>query len=41
LASTVWGRLSPKDLVAWVLEDGLPVRVQLHKIIWGVDAQGA
>src|SRR5271170_2413669 len=37
LASTVWGKLSPKSLVDWVLEDGLPVRVQvqLHKIIWG------
>ncbi len=42
LASTVWGRLSPKSLVDWVLEDGLPVRVQvqLHKIIWGAEAQG-
>ncbi len=36
LASTVFGKLSPKDLVAWVLEDKLPVRVQLqmHKYIW-------
>lgn len=42
LASTVWGHLAPKDLVAWVLEDGLPVRVQLqlHKVIWGAEAQG-
>jgi 7-carboxy-7-deazaguanine synthase len=42
LASTVWGKLSPKDLVDWVLEDGLTVRVQvqLHKIIWGADTQG-
>lgn len=42
LASPVWGRLAPRDLVAWVLEDRLPVRVQvqLHKIIWGADAQG-
>ncbi len=42
LASTVWGALAPRDLVAWVLEDELPVRVQvqLHKIIWGRDAQG-
>jgi 7-carboxy-7-deazaguanine synthase len=42
LASTVWGSLAPKDLVAWVLEDALPVRVQvqLHKIIWGAQAQG-
>ncbi|HVY48691.1 MAG TPA: radical SAM protein [Minicystis sp.] len=42
LASCVFGRLSPRDLVAWVLEDALPVRVQLqmHKVIWGADAQG-
>ena len=42
LASTVWGKLAPRDLVAWVLEDALPVRVQvqLHKIIWGSEAQG-
>jgi 7-carboxy-7-deazaguanine synthase len=42
LASPVWGRLSSKDLVGWVLADALPVRVniQLHKIIWGSDAQG-
>jgi len=42
LASTVFGRLAVKDLVAWVLEDALPVRVQLqmHKLIWGEHAQG-
>jgi 7-carboxy-7-deazaguanine synthase len=42
LASTVFGRLPHKDLVAWVLEDRLPVRVQLqmHKIIWSPDAVG-
>jgi 7-carboxy-7-deazaguanine synthase len=42
LASTVFGRLLPRDLVAWVLEDALPVRVQLqmHKYIWASDAQG-
>jgi 7-carboxy-7-deazaguanine synthase len=42
LASTVWGRLPSRDLVAWVLEDALPVRiqVQLHKVIWGAQAQG-
>lgn len=42
LASTVFGRLAPRDLVAWVLEDNLPVRVQLqlHKYIWSPDAQG-
>jgi 7-carboxy-7-deazaguanine synthase len=42
LASTVFGRLAPRDLVAWVLEDALPVRVQLqlHKYVWGPDATG-
>lgn len=42
LASCVWGSLATKDLVDWVLEDGLPVRVQvqLHKVIWGAEAQG-
>ena len=42
LASTVWGRLAPRDLVEWVIEDKLPVRVQvqMHKVIWGAEAQG-
>jgi 7-carboxy-7-deazaguanine synthase len=42
LASTVFGSLATKDLVAWVLEDKLPVRVQLqmHKYIWDPRAQG-
>jgi 7-carboxy-7-deazaguanine synthase len=42
LASTVFGKLSPRDLVRWVLEDGLAVRVQLqmHKYIWPPDATG-
>jgi 7-carboxy-7-deazaguanine synthase len=42
LASTVFGRLVVRDLVAWVLEDKLPVRVQLqmHKVIWSPDATG-
>lgn len=42
LVSPVHGELDPADLVAWVLEDKLPVRVQvqLHKIIWGKDTQG-
>ncbi len=42
LASTVFGRLKPSELVRWVLADGLPVRVQLqlHKHIWPPDAQG-
>jgi 7-carboxy-7-deazaguanine synthase len=42
LASTVFGRLAPRQLVAWVLEDHLPVRVQLqmHKYVWSADATG-
>lgn len=42
LFSPVHNVLDPKDLVAWVLEDALPVRVnlQLHKYIWGPDTQG-
>ena len=42
LLSPVWGELDPKELVKWVLEDDLPVRVQvqLHKVIWDADAQG-
>ena len=42
LLSCVWGELDPKDLVQWVLEDRLPVRVQMqmHKVIWDADTQG-
>jgi 7-carboxy-7-deazaguanine synthase len=42
LLSPVWGELDPKDLVAWVLRDDLPVRVQIqmHKVIWDADTQG-
>ena len=42
LLSPVWGELDARDLVEWVLEDGLPVRVQIqmHKVIWGADTQG-
>ena len=42
LLSGVWGELDPQDLAQWVLRDGLPVRVQiqLHKMIWGAEAQG-
>lgn len=42
LVSTVFGRLAPRELVAWVLEDRLPVRVQLqmHKYVWSADATG-
>ena len=42
LASPVWGELDPKVLVAWLLDDALPVRfnLQIHKVVWGRDAQG-
>jgi 7-carboxy-7-deazaguanine synthase len=42
LLSCVWGELDPKELVSWVLEDELPVRVQIqqHKVIWDPETQG-
>jgi 7-carboxy-7-deazaguanine synthase len=42
LLSPVWGELDPKELVKWVLEDALPVRVQIqmHKVIWDAEMQG-
>ena len=42
LASPVFGVLAPRNLVRWVLEDALSVRVQLqlHKYVWGADAVG-
>jgi 7-carboxy-7-deazaguanine synthase len=42
LASTVFGRLATRDLVGWVLEDRLPVRVQLqmHKYVWPPETTG-
>jgi 7-carboxy-7-deazaguanine synthase len=40
--SPVHGVLSPKDLAAWILEDGLQVRLQLqvHKYVWGPEVRG-
>ncbi len=37
LFSPVWGELAPEQLAAWILEDRLPVRMQLqlHKLLWG------
>jgi 7-carboxy-7-deazaguanine synthase len=37
LFSPVYKTLPPADLAKWVLEDRLPVRMQLqlHKILWG------
>lgn len=40
--SPVHGRLDPRELAHWILEDRLRVRLnlQLHKLIWGADAKG-
>lgn len=37
LFSPVYNQLNPTDLAEWILQDNLPVRmqVQLHKILWG------
>ena len=42
LFAPVHGDLPAKDLAAWILEDKLPVRLQLqtHKYIWGADVRG-
>lgn len=42
LVSPVWDSLSPADLVAWMLEDALPVRLSLqqHKVIWSPERTG-
>lgn len=42
LMSPAHGRVEPAELAAWILETGLPLRlqVQLHKQLWGPDARG-
>jgi 7-carboxy-7-deazaguanine synthase len=42
LLSPVFGKLEASDLAAWILEDRLPVRMQLqmHKHIWSPTARG-
>jgi len=42
LFSPVHGLLDPKSLARWILEDELPVRLQLqvHKYVWGAEARG-
>ena len=42
LLSPVHGVMDPKALASWILQDGLPVRLQLqsHKYIWGADVHG-
>jgi 7-carboxy-7-deazaguanine synthase len=40
--SPVFGVLAPSELARWILEDHLPVRLQLqqHKFVWAPDARG-
>lgn len=42
LFSTVFGKLAPRDLAAWMLEAGVGARLQLqlHKHIWEPDRKG-
>jgi 7-carboxy-7-deazaguanine synthase len=42
LLSPVFGRIDPREIVEWVLEDNLRVRfqLQLHKFIWSPEAKG-
>lgn len=42
LFSPVYGVLEPAELARWILEDRLPVRLQLqvHKYVWGADVRG-
>lgn len=40
--SPVWGKIEPKTLAEWILEDQLDVRFSLqeHKVIWDKDKRG-
>ncbi|MFA6235588.1 MAG: 4Fe-4S cluster-binding domain-containing protein [Bacteroidota bacterium] len=42
LLAPVFGMIEARDLASWILEDRLPVRMQLqmHKFIWAPDARG-
>lgn len=42
LVSPVWGQIDLEPLAKWILEDALPVRlqVQLHKLVWGPERTG-
>jgi 7-carboxy-7-deazaguanine synthase len=41
LLAPVWGRLEPRDLWTWMVEDRLAARLnlQLHKLVFGADAR--
>jgi 7-carboxy-7-deazaguanine synthase len=42
LFSPIFGRIQPREIVEWLLEDNLRVRFQLqmHKFIWSPDTKG-
>lgn len=42
LFSPVFSKIDLKELAAWILQDALPVRlqIQMHKIIWGENERG-
>ena len=42
LMSPVWDRVEPAALARWILDSGLPVRlqVQLHKVLWPAALRG-
>ena len=42
LVAPAFGRLEPAELAAWILQDGLAVRMQLqlHKLIWSPATRG-
>jgi 7-carboxy-7-deazaguanine synthase len=42
LFSPIFGRIDPRQIVEWILADGLPVRFQLqmHKFIWAPATKG-
>ncbi len=42
LISPVFGEVPPQDAAVWILESGLPLRLnlQLHKYIWGPEVRG-
>ncbi len=42
LVSPSQGQVAPRDLAEWLLHSGLKARLQLqlHKVVWGVEARG-
>jgi 7-carboxy-7-deazaguanine synthase len=42
LFSPIFGRIDPREIVDWLLEDNLKVRFQLqmHKFIWSPETKG-